>query len=112
MKTKVRFFSPKLFAFALRENYLFFLIYSIIAILSAGGASDLQNSFFGTMSIISISTVSPMLYILPILMIPLTVKALGFYMKRCDSDFFESLPYTRTEILFTYFAALSLFALL
>ena len=61
--------------------------------------------------IVDISTVDSLLPLLPLALIPLTVRAFGFYMKRCDADFYESLPYTRTQVLFSQSAALAVLSL-
>ena len=107
--------SPKLFRFALRENYLSFLIYALSGMLISALFVSVQLSFSGMtgeVAIIDISALNPILQILSIIIVPFTVRAFGFYMKRCDADFFEALPYTRRQIMLSLVSALSLLSLL
>jgi hypothetical protein len=106
-------FSPRIFLFTLRLNWLPFVIV-------AAGAGILGSLFGGlfyglgfgdSVNVFNIADVGAILRYLPLALIPLTVRSFIFYTRRCESDFYESLPYTRTQILVSVSAATALLAL-
>lgn len=106
-----KYLSSKLLIFTLRENWLPFAIVSVLGVLSTLIVNSINFAFADTVIILNIASVSPILRSIPMLLIPFAVKAFGFYMKRCESDFYESLPYTRIQVLFSVTAALSLLSI-
>ena len=106
-----KYLSSKLLIFTLRENWLPFAIVSVFGVLSTLIVNSINFAFADTVIILNIASVSPILRSIPMLLIPFTVKAFGFYMKRCESDFYESLPYTRIQVLFSVTGALSLLSI-
>ena len=106
-----KYLSSKLLIFTLRENWLPFAIVSVLGVLSTLIVNSINFAFPDTVIILNIASVSPILRSIPMLLIPFTVKAFGFYMKRCESDFYESLPYTRIQVLFSVTGALSLLSI-
>ena len=99
--------SSRLVRFAFKENWLPFLILSVGAGLLGSFVGSAFAGLLGGDSIVNIHDVNTLLKILPFGVVLFTVRAFGFYMKRCDSDFYESLPYTRTQALFSITTALS-----
>lgn len=106
-----KYLSSKLLIFTLRENWLPLAIVSVLGVLSTLIVNSINFAFADTVIILNIASVSPILRSIPMLLIPFTVKAFGFYMKRCESDFYESLPYTRIQVLFSVTGALSLLSI-
>ena len=106
-----KYLSSRLLIFTLRENWLPFAIVSGLGVLSTVIVNSMTFAFADTVMILNILSLSPVFKSIPILLIPFTVKAFGFYMKRCDSDFYESLPYTRVQVLLSVTAALSLLSI-
>ena len=114
MKKRNPIVRAPLFAYALRESWLPFLIITVYAIISAIGVTATYSLLLEyDISILSIESFAEAgIGLLPIAVLFFTIKSLAYYTKRCDSDFFESLPYTRTQVFFSYAAALSLLTLL
>ena len=104
-------FSTRLFRFSLQMNWLPFLIVAVASGLLGRLVGFLYFGNSGSVDIVDVTTVGSLLPFLPVALIPLTVRAFGFYMKRCEADFYESLPYTRTQVLFSQSAALAVLSL-
>lgn len=112
MKRTNRLFSKRLFAYALRESWLPFLLLTAYAILAAFSTASAYRLVTGyDIQILTIDTFAAAgIGLTPAVTILITAKALAYYTKRCDADFFESLPYTRAQVFFSYALASSLLA--
>ena len=105
-------FSKRLFLFTLRLNWLpYVLVAAGFGFLgSLYGGLFYGFGFGDSVDVFNIADVGPLLRFLPLALIPLTVRSFVFYTKRCEADFYEALPYTRTQILVSVSAATALLA--
>ena len=106
-----KYLSKRLLIFTIREGWLPFGIVSAFGIIMSMIYNSINFAFTDGVMILNIASVTPVLKVIPALLIPFTVKAFGFYMKRCEADFYESLPYTRVQVIFSVTAALSLLSI-
>ena len=106
-----KYISQRLLLFTLRENWLPFAIVSVFGIILSLIYNSITFAFTDGVMILNIASVTPALKAIPALLVPFTVKAFCFYMKRCEADFYESLPYTRVQVLFSVTATLSLLSI-
>ena len=106
-------FSSRLFLFTLKLNWIPFALIAVGAGLlgSLFGGLWYGLGFGDSVNVFNIADVGTFLRYLPLALIPLTVRSFIFYTRRCESDFYESLPYTRTQILVSVSAATALLAL-
>ena len=100
--------SSRLIRFALKENWLTALITAVGMSLIGAFFSTLYIGLDTGVHILDIADVGALIKYLPYAVVFLTARAFGFYMKRSDADFFEALPYTRTQILFSISCATSM----
>ena len=103
-----KYLSARLIIFTMKESWLPFAIVSAFGIILSMIVNSISFAFSESVMILNIVSITPALKAIPLLLVPFTVKAFGFYMKRCEADFYESLPYTRNQVLFSVTGALSL----
>ncbi len=103
-------FSIRYFIYVLRAHFLPFVIYTIASLLLTLLSSSIRMDM-GTVNIVTVSDINTLLNLIPALAVLFTAAAFAAYMKRCDSDFFEALPYTRRQIMISTVAAMALLSL-
>ena len=103
-------FSTRYFRYVLRTQSIPFIIFTVACLLVTLLSSNIRVNM-GTVDIVTVSSINSLLSVIPQLAILFTASAFAAYMKRCDSDFFESLPYTRRQIMISTVSAMSLLSL-
>ena len=105
-----KLFSTRYFRYVLRTQSIPFIIFTVACLLFTLLSGNIRVNM-GTVEILTVSNINSLLSVVPQLVIAFTALAFAAYMKRCDSDFFESLPYTRRQIMLSTVSAMSLLSL-